>query len=404
MFRRRNSSPACGGGAERSEAEGVSLSQDGPVLSPLSHAARDSSPARGGAWIALVLVLFLSACGTFRAVTEPAPPSWSIVIHGGAGVIERTSLTPARDAEYRAAMRQALTIGGDILDRGGSSLDAVEAAIHYLEDNELFNSGRGAVFTAEGKNELDASIMDGRTLAAGAVAGITRTRHPISAARAVMERSPHVMLIGEGAETFARSVGLEEVPPVYFFTERRWQQLEQNLRNNNLPIPPRPAGAPPAPQSWNDTQPDEHRFGTVGVVAFDNEGNIAAGTSTGGTTGKRWGRVGDSPIIGAGTYAQNGVCGVSATGTGEFFIRAAVARSICARMELRDESAQEAADHVIAEVGALRNAAGAAGDGGVIAMDGRGRVAWSMNTPGMYRGRLERGEEPVVHIFADEED
>jgi L-asparaginase / beta-aspartyl-peptidase len=352
---------------------------------------------------ALLALVFLSACGTVRAVTEPATPSWSIVVHGGAGVIERTSLTPERDAAYRAAMRQALAIGGDILDRGGSSIDAVEATVSYLEDNELFNAGRGAVFTAEGKNELDASIMDGRTLAAGSVAGITRTRHPIGAARAVMERSPHVMLIGEGAESFARSVGLEEVAPVYFFTERRWQQLEQNLRANNLPIPPRPLGVPPAPQSWNDTQPDEHRFGTVGVVAYDSQGNIAAGTSTGGATGKRWGRVGDSPIIGAGTYAQNEVCGVSATGTGEFFIRAGVARAICARMQLRDESAQEAADHVIGEVGALRNAAGAAGDGGVIVLDGRGRHAWSMNTPGMYRGYFERGEEPVVHIFADEE-
>jgi beta-aspartyl-peptidase (threonine type) len=353
--------------------------------------------------VAIVALLALSACGTVRAVTEPATPSWSIVIHGGAGVIERTSLTPERDAAYRAALREALTIGGGVLERGGSSIDAVEAAIQYLEENELFNAGRGAVFAADGTNQLDASIMDGRTLAAGSVAGITRTRHPISAARAVMEQSPHVMLMGEGAESFARSVGLEEVQPVYFFTERRWQQLEQNLRANNLPVPARPAGAPPAPQSWHDTQPDEHRFGTVGVVAFDREGNIAAGTSTGGTTGKRWGRVGDSPIIGAGTYAQNQVCGVSATGTGEFFIRAGVARAICARMQLAGETAQQAADHVIGEVGALRSGTGAAGDGGVIVMDGRGRYAWSMNTPGMYRGFLENDGEPRVHIFADEE-
>src|SRR5690606_34963572 len=203
--------------------------------------------------------------------------------------------------------------------------------------------------------------------------------------------SPHVMLIGEGAEAFARSQNLEEASPGWFFTERRWQQLEANLRRNNLPIPPRPPGAPPASQAYNDATPDDHQFGTVGVVAYDQHGNIAAGTSTGGTTGKRWNRVGDAPIIGAGTYAQNGVCGVSATGTGEFFIRVGVARDICARMELRGASAQEAADAVIAEVGAMTNTEGAAGDGGVIVLDGRGNVAWAMNTPGMYRAAQSAG-------------
>ncbi|MGE0532717.1 MAG: isoaspartyl peptidase/L-asparaginase family protein [Hyphomonadaceae bacterium] len=347
----------------------------------------------------VALALFaLTGCAT---APEPTP-RWSIVVHGGAGVIERTNLTPELEAQYRAAMQRALTTGGAILDRGGSSLDAVEAVIREMEDDPLFNAGRGAVFTSEGRNELDASIMDGRNRAAGAVAGLTRTRHPISAARAVMERSRHVMLIGEGAETFARAQNVEAVDPSYFFTERRWQQLEQNLRANNLPIPQRPAGAPPAP-SAQLTWPDDHQFGTVGVVALDSHGNIAAGTSTGGTTGKRWGRVGDAPIIGAGTYAQNGVCGVSATGTGEFFIRVGVARDICARMELRGVSAQEAADAVIAEVGATTNNEGAAGDGGVIVLDGRGNVAWAMNTPGMYRAAQSAGGEPVVQIFADEE-
>lgn len=347
----------------------------------------------------LALALFaLTACAT---APEPAP-RWSIVVHGGAGVIERTNLTPEVEAQYRAAMQRALTTGGAILERGGSSLDAVEAVIREMEDDPLFNAGRGAVFTAEGRNELDASIMDGRNRAAGAVAGLTRTRHPISAARAVMERSRHVMLIGEGAETFARAQNVGAVDPSFFFTERRWQQLEQNLRANNLPVPQRPAGVPPAPQA-QFTYPDDHQFGTVGVVALDSNGNIAAGTSTGGTTGKRWGRVGDAPIIGAGTYAQNGVCGVSATGTGEFFIRVGVARDICARMELRGVSAQEAADAVIAEVGATTNNEGAAGDGGVIVLDGRGNVAWAMNTPGMYRAAQSAGGEPVVQIFADEE-
>jgi len=342
--------------------------------------------------------LALAACSTFGGRDqEPPGPRWSIVVHGGAGVIERTSLTPERDAEYRAAMRRALATGSAILRRGGASLDAVEAVIAEMEDDPLFNAGRGAVFTAEGHNELDASIMDGRTRAAGAVAGVTTVRHPISAARAVMERSPHVMLAGEGAETFARAVGLEQAPPSYFFTERRWRQLEENLRANNAPIPPRPEGAPPAPQSWNDARADDHRFGTVGVVAYDMNGDIAAGTSTGGTTGKRWGRVGDSPVIGAGTYAQNRVCGVSATGTGEFFIRIGVARDICARMQFDGMSAQEAADAVIAEVSVLR------GDGGVIVLDGSGRVAWAMNTPGMYRAYTDDTNRQVIQIFADED-
>ncbi len=352
---------------------------------------------------AVFAALVLLALGACASMSEQPAPRWSMVVHGGAGVIERSAMTPEREAEYRAALRQALSIGGDILDGGGSALDAVEATITYLEDNELFNAGRGAVFTAEGRNELDASIMDGRTRAAGAVAGLTRTKNPILAARAVMEHSPHVMLVGEGAEAFARTRGLEEALPGWFFTERRWRALEQNLTRNNLPMPPRPAGAPPAPQAFHNDAPDDHEFGTVGVVAFDSNGDIAAGTSTGGTTGKRWGRVGDSPVIGAGTYAQNGMCGVSATGTGEFFIRANVAHAICARMQLNGESAQQAADHIIAEVGALTNAAGEAGDGGVIVLDGRGRAAWSFNTPGMYRAYLDQRGEPAIHIFADEE-
>ena len=347
---------------------------------------------------AFFLVAALTACATPQQ--EPAP-RWSIVVHGGAGVIERANLTPELEAQYRAAMQRALDTGGGILESGGSSLDAVEAVIREMEDDPLFNAGHGAVFTAEGGNELDASIMDGRNRAAGAVAGLTRTRHPITAARAVMERSRHVMLIGEGAEGFARAQNLEQVDPSYFFTERRWQQLEANLRANNLPIPQRPANAPQreAARVW----PDDHQFGTVGVVALDSSGNIAAGASTGGTTGKRWGRVGDAPIIGAGTYAQNGVCGVSATGTGEFFIRVGVAREICARLEFNGESAQEAADNVIAEVGATTNNEGAAGDGGAIVLDGRGNVAWAMNTPGMYRAWQSAGGEPVVQIFADED-
>lgn len=324
-------------------------------------------------------------------------PRWSLVVHGGAGIMDRAQMPPELDAQYRAALRQALSIGGDILDGGGSALDAVEATAVYLEDNELFNAGRGAVFSAAGRNELDASIMDGRSRAAGAVAGVTHIKNPIRAARAVMEHSPHVMLIGEGAEAFARAQGVEEVDPAYFFTERRWRQLEGALREQNLPIPARPAGAPPAPLGAIDLGPNDHRFGTIGVVAHDTHGNIAAGTSTGGLTAKQWGRIGDSPVIGAGTYAQNGVCGVSATGSGEYFIRAGVAREICLRMQWRGESAQAAADAVMAEVGEL------GGEGGVIVLDGQGRHAYAMNTSGMYRAYLEGGRDPEILIFADEE-
>lgn len=346
-----------------------------------------------GAAVAAYLACFLYVITP--AAAEQRTPRWSIIVHGGAGIIARDAMTPELEAQYRAAMSRALRRGGDILAHGDSALDAVEAVIRDLEDDPLFNAGRGAVFTAEGRNELDASIMDGRTRAAGAVAGITRTRHPISLARRVMEQSPHVMLIGAGAEAFARAQGLEQVDPSFFFTERRWRQLEENLRRENLPIPRRPAGAP-RPHAGAEDFVDEHRFGTVGVVARDRRGDIAAGTSTGGINGKRWGRVGDTPVIGAGTYAQNGVCGVSATGAGEYFIRVGVARAICARMELDGASAQRAADAAIAEVAAL------GGDGGVIVLDRRGRGAWSFNTRGMYRASLEAGGAPVVRIFADE--
>ena len=342
----------------------------------------------------LLFALCVAACATAH---EAQTPRWSIAIHGGAGVIERAELDPQTEAAYRAALTQAATTGGDVLERGGSALDAVEAVIQRMEDDPLFNAGRGAVFTAEGRNELDASIMDGVSRKAGAVAGLTRTRHPISLARAVMEKSPHVMLVGEGAETFARTQGLEEVPPSFFFTERRWMGLERELRSRNLAIPPRPAGAPPPDVRSENAPLDERKFGTVGIVVRDAQGNLAAGTSTGGTTAKRWGRVGDAPIIGAGTYAQNGVCAVSATGTGEYFIRLSVARSICARMEMRREQGQIAADQVIqSDLTAM------GGDGGVIVMDANGESAWSFNTPGMYRARLVAGGTPVVAIYKDE--
>lgn len=346
---------------------------------------------------ALLAALLLAGCAT--AHEEAQTPQWSIAIHGGAGVIERAQMNPETEAAYRAALAKVIASGGEVLRKGGSATDAVETIITQMEDDPLFNAGRGAVFTAQGRNELDASIMDGATRKAGAVAGITHTRHPISLARAVMEKSPHVMLIGEGAETFAQTQGLEQVAPSFFFTERRWQSLESELRRQNLPIPARPAGAPPAPQQQSFNAPlDDHRYGTVGVVVRDAQGHLAAGTSTGGTTGKRWGRVGDAPIIGAGTYAQDGVCAVSATGTGEYFIRLSVARSICARIELKHDTAQAAADQVI-----QRDLAALGGDGGVIVMGADGASAWSFNTSGMYRARLIDGGAPVVAIYKDEE-
>jgi beta-aspartyl-peptidase (threonine type) len=324
---------------------------------------------------------------------------WAIVVHGGAGVIERKTMSPQTEAAYRAAMKQATEAGAKVLDQGGSALDAIEATIHILEDDPLFNSGRGAVFTADGKNLLDSAIMDGATMKAGAVAGVTRTRHPISLARAVMEKSQFVMLSGEGADAFAAHEGLEQVDPSFFFTERRWQGLVRQLKKEGLPIPPRPAGAPPAPaQPVAEIEPqDAHKYGTVGVVALDKQGNVAAGTSTGGIQAKRWGRIGDSPVIGAGTYASNQSCAVSATGTGEYFIRLTVARTICALVQYKGMKLQEAADEVIhKQLEALH------GDGGIIALTPDGQLAWSFNTPGMYRARLKEGGKLEIEVYNDE--
>lgn len=347
---------------------------------------------------------WLAALASALTVTLASPVlaqdgGWSLAIHGGAGVIERGSLTPEQDAAYRAALDSALQVGAGVLDNGGSALDAVEAVIQVLEDDPLFNAGRGAVFTADGRIEHDAAIMDGTTLDAGAVAGLTRTRHPISAARAVMEDSPHVFLIGQGAETFARAQGLDEVEPAFFFTERRWRGLVRQLERDGLPVPARPERAPPEGAMAEVAPPlDERKFGTVGVVALDREGRLAAGTSTGGMSGKRWGRVGDVPVIGAGTYASNADgCAVSATGSGEYFIRATVARDICHRTAMGAD-VQTAGEGEIADVGAI------GGDGGVIVMGTDGSVGFAMNTSGMYRGRVAEGEDRRVAIYADEED
>lgn len=342
----------------------------------------------------------LAALTVSPAAAQPRPQArWTLVIHGGAGVIERGRMSAAQEAAYRAALNAALDRGSAVLSRAGSSLDAIEAVITGFEDDPLFNAGRGAVFTAAGRNELDAAIMDGATLNAGSVAGVTVVRHPIRLARAVMEHSPHVMMAGAGAEEFARQQGLEIVPPSYFFTERRWNDLIRTLNERHEPIPPRPEGVPPAPAPAPSALIEDptHRFGTVGVVAVDQAGNVAAGTSTGGTSGKRWGRIGDTPIIGAGTYASNASCAVSATGTGEFFIRLTVAREICALVQYRGMRLQAAADEVI-----QRRLTAIHGDGGIIAVTPDGQAAWSFNTPGMYRAQASSGGDRRVAIYADE--
>jgi beta-aspartyl-peptidase (threonine type) len=363
-----------------------------------SESIRLFTPPR--AVLAALAALTALTAAPATAQTPTDAPRWSLAIHGGAGVIERASLTPEQDAAYRAALERALDAGSAVLARDGSALDAVQAAVQVMEDDPLFNAGRGAVFTAAGRNELDAAVMNGADLTAGAVAGLTTTRHPVAAARAVMEQSPHVMLIGPGADAFAAQAGLEQVDPSFFFTERRWQGLIKALTEAGLPLPERPAGAPaPSDQSAAVAPPlNEKKFGTVGAVALDSQGRLAAATSTGGMTAKRWGRVGDVPIIGAGTYASNADgCAVSATGSGEYFIRSTVARDICTRTH-EGATVQAAAEAEIADVGAI------GGDGGVIVMGLNGSPAFAMNTSGMYRGAVASNTRPHVAIYADEGD
>ncbi|WP_223642494.1 isoaspartyl peptidase/L-asparaginase family protein [Corallococcus sp. EGB] len=331
--------------------------------------------------------------------TEAPPrvkPRWGLVIHGGAGVISRENLSPEREAAMRAALTEALQAGHAVLAKGGRSLDAVTAAIRVMEDSPYFNAGKGAVFNHDGVNELDAAVMDGKTRMAGAVAGVHHIQNPIDLARLVMEKSPHVMMVGDGAEAFARSQGMPLVDAKYFYTEERWQGLQRALEQERAKEAP---PAQPQPQPGSSLTPGvdpitgDHKFGTVGAVALDQEGNLAAGTSTGGMTNKRFGRVGDSPIIGAGTYADER-CAVSATGHGEFFIRYTVARDICARVEYQDLPLPEAANSVVNDV-----LVKAGGEGGVIAMDRQGHVAMPFNSSGMYRGYIGEDGTPTVAIF-----
>ncbi|PKP30357.1 MAG: beta-aspartyl-peptidase [Bacteroidetes bacterium HGW-Bacteroidetes-16] len=319
----------------------------------------------------LFLALILFGCVPHQA---PKQPAWALAIHGGAGTITKESMTPELEQQYQEKLDEALQAGSEILKNGGTSLDAVCAAINVMEDSPLFNAGKGAVFTAEGINEMDASIMNGENLMAGAVAGVKRIKNPILAARAVMEKSPHVMLMGDGAEKFAQDQGIELVDSSYFFTENRWNSYLKAREKAS-----------------------KENFGTCGAVALDKHGNLAAGTSTGGMTYKMKGRVGDSPIIGAGTYADNNGCAISATGHGEFFIRNVVAFQINALMKYKDLSLDEAARYMIFEV--LKPIGG---EGGVIALDTLGNISMPFNTAGMYRGTITSDKNAEVKIYGDE--
>lgn len=308
----------------------------------------------------------------------------AIALHAGAGTISRDDLDEASEQRIRGTLDAALKAGHEVLAAGGTSMEAVLRTVTLLEDSPDFNAGRGAVFNAEGEHELDASVMDGATLGAGAVAGVRNIRNPVLLARKVMTDSPHVMLFGEGAAAFARQHDIAFADDAYFYTDYRWQQLLKARASAN----PEAHAVSESPDRW---------LSTVGAVALDSHGNLAAATSTGGTTNKRWGRVGDSPIIGAGTYADNRSCAVSATGTGEYFIRATVARDICARVQFQGVSLEQAA-HAVINVQLVEMG----GDGGVIAIDADGNIALVFNTPGMYRGSIDTAGRAFVGIHGDE--
>lgn len=313
-----------------------------------------------------------------------------MVIHGGAGTILKKNMTPEMEAAYIAALTKALQAGYAEIQAGKASLEAVEATIHVLENDPHFNAGKGAVFTHNGRNELDASIMDGKTLMAGAVAGVTTVKNPISAARAVMEKSEHVMMVGAGADLFAKEAGLEIVDPKYYWTKERWDGLQQAIKEDSTKAV---LDHGSKKSELLGSKNHDYKFGTVGCVALDKAGNLAAGTSTGGMTNKKYGRVGDSPIIGAGTYCNNETAGISCTGWGEFYIRNVVAKTVSDLMEYKGLSVNEASKIAIDKVGKM------GGDGGLIALDKKGNVSMTFNTEGMYRGTITADGKIEVSIY-----
>lgn len=324
--------------------------------------------------------------------TSTEQPTFGIVIHGGAGTILKKNMTDSLETAYKEILEKAIRVGHKILEDGGDAMDAVTATINVMEDSPLFNAGKGAVFTHEETNELDASVMDGKTLNAGAVAGVTRIKNPIDLAREVMDNSDHVMLAGKGAEIFAETRGIALVDPEYFFTERRYNSLLRIKEQQKTQLDHDEKTA------FVDPFIKDSKFGTVGCAALDKNGNLAAGTSTGGMTNKRWNRIGDAPIIGAGTYANNASCAVSSTGWGEYFIRAMVAHDISALMEYKGMSVQDAARTVIHD-----KVGGLGGDGGIVAIDKDGNVAMEFNTAGMYRAHMNANGDLVIGIYKNQQ-
>lgn len=324
------------------------------------------------------------------SVVTDSNKAFGIVIHGGAGTILKENMTDSLEKAYKATLETAIRNGYAILEAGGSSLEAIKASITVMEDSPLFNAGKGAVFTHEGTNELDASIMDGASLNAGAVAGVTHIKNPILLADEVMRNSDHVLLAGKGAEAFAQSRGMELVEPAYFFTESRHNSLLRAKERDEIKLDHDSKSA------FVDPYSKEYKFGTVGCVALDKNGDLAAGTSTGGMTNKRWNRIGDSPIIGAGTYANNATCAISSTGWGEYFIRAMVAHDISAMMEYKGIGLEEAAKEVI-----LKKVPALGGDGGIIGIDKYGNVSMEFNTAGMYRAHMNASGELYIGIYKE---
>lgn len=343
--------------------------------------------------LSLSLVLLATLCAsTVWAAKAPATNSHpiAIVIHGGAGTISPKDMTPALEAEYRFMLRKALDTGYGVLRKGGTSLDAVQAAIEIMENSPLFNAGKGAVFTHDGKNEMDATIMDGATLKAGAVADVRHIKNPIALARLVMEKTPHVLLVADGAEKFALSQGMELMPASYFYTKQRWDELQRALKKE---------GDKTAAVQEQYPGTTAHGFGTVGAVALDRYGNIAAGTSTGGLTNKMDGRVGDSPIVGDGTYANNLTCGESGTGTGEYYMRLNLTKDVSDLMEYKGWSLKKAVDYEIYD---KLVKFGGKNSGGLIALDRKGNIVTAFNTTGMYRGWIDTRGHVTVKIFKGE--
>ena len=341
----------------------------------------------------LVLFSLFFVENAFAQSVQTEKHKFVLVIHGGAGTILKSQMTPEQEKAYTDGLNEALEKGAAVLKNGGSALDAVEASVKTLEDNPLFNAGKGAVFTNDGKNELDAAIMNGMTLDAGSVAGVTTIKNPISAARAVMEKSPHVMMAGNGADQFAKEQGIEIVDPSYFYTEERWKGLQQAKQEDSTKMQ-RNLADTIKKSGLRQPGNKDYKYGTVGAVALDQHGNLAAATSTGGMTNKKFGRVGDAPIIGAGTYANNKTVAISGTGWGEYFIRLVMAKTISDMMEFGNMKLKTAADEMI-----MKRLPALGGDGGLIAVDKNGNIAMPFCTEGMYRGYIKEGGKKVVEIY-----